>query len=151
MNSITFKKRAMVNLEGNWMLVIVSFMIVGIITNSSNLQWLDVRLGSLGLITILLFPIYVGQARLHYNIALGKDGNLEDLLSSFNSKEYARALLGVLLHVILLIGWTLFFILPVFIKVFSYAMTNYILQDPEFDHLNPNEAITKSREMMDGY
>lgn len=45
--------------------------------------------------------------------------------------------------------WSLLFIIPGIIKSLSYAMTPYILA--ENPGMKANEAITRSREMMDGY
>jgi len=44
--------------------------------------------------------------------------------------------------------WSLLFIIPGIIKSFSYAMTHYVLY--EHPELTPNDAITASREIMDG-
>ena len=44
--------------------------------------------------------------------------------------------------------WALLFIIPGIVKIFSYAMTPYILsEDPS---MTANEAITESKEIMDG-
>ena len=45
--------------------------------------------------------------------------------------------------------WSLLFIIPGFIKQFSYSMSNFILADnPE---LTAREALAKSKEMMNGH
>lgn len=151
MNAVDLKTKAKQHLEGNWIIVIVAAIIVDIVGSGGSFTWLDSRLGSLGIITILLLPIFVGYARLHSNLAFEREANIEDLLTSFTGKEYARALIGIFLQMLFLIGWMLLFFFPVLIKMFSYAMTPYILQDPEYDHLSGNDAITKSREIMNGH
>lgn len=45
--------------------------------------------------------------------------------------------------------WTLLLIIPGLVKSYSYAMTPYIMA--EKPQMGINEAITKSREMMDGH
>lgn len=50
--------------------------------------------------------------------------------------------------------WTILFIIPGFIKGYSYAMTPYILKDKfaagQTD-IGATEAITESRHLMDGH
>jgi len=53
--------------------------------------------------------------------------------------------------VVYIIGWSLLFLIPGIIKAFAYSQTFFILQDPEFKDLTGDEAITKSREMMNGH
>ena len=44
--------------------------------------------------------------------------------------------------------WSLLFVIPGIYAAYGYAMTPYILmENPE---MTPNEAITKSKELMDG-
>lgn len=44
--------------------------------------------------------------------------------------------------------WTLLFIIPGIIKAYSYAMASYLLVNEK--NLGPVDAITKSRQLMDG-
>ncbi len=46
-------------------------------------------------------------------------------------------------------AWSLLFIIPGIVKFYSYGLTFYILTD--YPHLSANQAITRSREMMDGH
>ncbi|MBJ6745474.1 DUF975 family protein [Streptococcus sp. 121] len=54
---------------------------------------------------------------------------------------------------IFLFCWTLLLILPGLIKSYSYSMTNYIIEDlvAQGKDIEPTEAITKSRILMDGH
>ncbi len=152
MERYVLKEKARNNLEGNWGLAIAAMVIINLLAQASNLRYIDSSLGFAGnLIIILLIPIFVGYSRFHYNIAIGKHGDLNNLFSEFNSEKYGRAFIGMFLQSIFLIGWFLLLIIPAFIKVHSYAMTMYILQDPKYDYLSGSEAITKSRELMDGH
>ncbi|MBQ3504038.1 MAG: DUF975 family protein [Oscillospiraceae bacterium] len=45
--------------------------------------------------------------------------------------------------------WSLLFIIPGIVKTYSYAMTPYILAD--HPDMTANEAITASRQLMDGH
>lgn len=54
-----------------------------------------------------------------------------------------------MLYQFYLILWTFLFIIPGVIKFFSYSLSPFILKDNP--NMSPSEAITKSRELMDGH
>lgn len=92
----------------------------------------------------------MGQLK-YYNKSLkGENPTIGDLFSGF--KNYGKSLGAFLLMMIYQMLWSLIpFAGPIisFVKIFSYALTYHILNDnPE---LSANEAITKSREMMNGH
>lgn len=151
MNRIELKTKARENLKGKWIIVIVALLLVEIASGSASLSWINPIFGSLGVATIFLLPIHVGYARMHYNIALGNQENLGDLLIAFNGKSYLRSLVGTLLMFIYIFGWLLLFVIPGIVKAIAYSQTFYILQDPDFEDLTGNEAIAKSNEMMKGH
>jgi len=152
MNRIDLKNQAKEMLRGKWLIVILAILVVEAATGSGTLSWVHPVFGAVGgLVTILLLPISVGHANLHYNIALGKEENIGDLLVAFNQKSYFRALIGMLLMIVYIFFWTILFIIPGFVKGLAYSQTLFILQDPDFNDLSGDEAITKSREMMDGH
>ena len=77
-----------------------------------------------------------------------EDGNaeLDNLMKGFN--DYVRKFLTMFLMGLYTFLWFLLFIIPGLIKIYSYRMVPFIVQDdPE---LSPNEVITKSRVMMNG-
>lgn len=59
-----------------------------------------------------------------------------------------RYIPAVLLSQIFVTLWTLLFIIPGFIKAYAYSMVPYIVKDHQ--SISAKEAITRSREMMDG-
>ena len=70
-----------------------------------------------------------------------------DLFKGFD--YFTKALVVYLLKTLYTFLWSLLFIIPGIIKNFSYSMAEYImLDDPE---ISANDAITKSREMMNGH
>ena len=70
----------------------------------------------------------------------------DDIVSGF--KNYSKVLGASLLVALYTALWSLL-IIPIFIKPFSYSMTLRIIKDnPD---IKVNEAITKSRELMDGH
>ena len=152
MDGYILKDRAKSKLAGKWGMAIGAMIIVSLLNGTSYLEYIDKSLGTIGMIIgFILMPVAVGYARFHYNIATGKHAEIGDIFSAFTSDEFGRALGAMLLQVVYLVGWMLLFIIPGIVKAFSYSMTVYILQDPDFKHLSSNETITKSRDMMDGY
>ncbi|MBE6616932.1 MAG: DUF975 family protein [Ruminococcaceae bacterium] len=82
-------------------------------------------------------------------LAMARTNKLEftDLFSGFNN--FGTVFGATLLKAIYTVLWTLLFFIPGFVKSYSYAMTEYILADEP--DLKCNEAITKSRKMMNGH
>ncbi|MBR5871177.1 MAG: DUF975 family protein [Clostridia bacterium] len=88
----------------------------------------------------------IGYAHFNLNIADGKEAAPSDLFSQFG--RLGDGFLMNLLRSIYLIGWSMLFVIPGIIKLYSYSMTPYLMS--EFPFLSPNEAITESRRVMDG-
>ena len=95
---------------------------------------------------MLASVVSIGYAYFNLNLVDGEEvsfNNLFDYLS-----DWKRAIIANILQVIYTFLWTLLLIIPGIIASLSYSMTNYILaENPE---LTANEAITRSKEMMDG-
>ena len=71
----------------------------------------------------------------------------ESLLVVFKEQPVKAPLLGFIEGIFLSL-WTLLFIVPGFIKTYSYALSTFILvNEPDIDAV---AAITKSRQLMDG-
>ena len=88
----------------------------------------------------------LGYAKYNLNLVDGGEARLDDLFSQFH-RLGAGFEMNFLMFVYLLL-WSFLFVIPAIIKAFSYAMTPYILY--EHPEISPNDAITRSREMMDG-
>ena len=98
---------------------------------------------------IILGPLLVGQS--YYLIDIiennAKGDRLEFLFEGFK-KSFLNSFLASLLSSIFIFLWSLLFIIPGIIKAFAYSMVPYIIaEEPEIDAI---EAITKSRELMNG-
>ena len=77
------------------------------------------------------------------------DNRLTANMFEVSFRNYWHKLWGMLLMHIFIILWSLLLVIPGIIKMFSYAMTPYILEEnPE---LGANEAIDRSRAMMKGH
>lgn len=96
---------------------------------------------------ILLFnPLMVGCRRFFFH-NLHEPAGMGELTVPLKT-DFSRTVITVLLMDIYTFLWTMLLIVPGIIKSYSYMLTPYILEDhPE---MTPNEAITRSREMMDG-
>lgn len=107
---------------------------------------------SLGLIVALLLRIFVFNPLTVGCYGFFKE-NIRDngtdlgvLKSGFGN--YGHVFLTLFLRDLFLFLWTLLFVIPGFVKLYSYRMVPYILRDnPE---LSATEVITRSREMMRG-
>ncbi len=73
--------------------------------------------------------------------------------TAFRQGRLMPVLISGLLQYIFLFCWTLLLIVPGLIKTYSYSMTNYIIEDlvAQGKDIEPTEAITKSRILMDGH
>ncbi|SFI72258.1 MULTISPECIES: DUF975 family protein [unclassified Bacillus (in: firmicutes)] len=89
----------------------------------------------------------------YYNFTLrlakNESTTIGNLFEGFKSKHIFRTIKLGILQTILLLLWSLLFIIPGIIKSLSYAMAFYILiEDP---NCTPLEAIRRSKEMMKGH
>lgn len=101
----------------------------------------------IGLIWACLYPFYVSIAFLR--LSRGDTFTMRSLLSEEMRSNGKRYLGSQLLINVFLTGWALLFLIPALIKQFSYMLTPYLLKDnPDLGVL---DAITKSRQLMDGH
>ncbi len=100
------------------------------------------------LIKIFLFnPLQVGCFRFFRNNVATTGTTLDVLKEGFN--DYGRVFLTLFLRDLFIALWAMLFIIPAFVKSYSYRLVPYLLKDhPE---LSPTEVITRSRQMMNGH
>lgn len=92
----------------------------------------------------------LGTSLIFLNICRNQPAHIGQLFKYFtNGKLLVRGKMWRVLRFIYLMLWSLLFFIPGIIKMYSYSMTPYILIDQS--ELSVNEAITKSREMMNGH
>ncbi|MBQ7379206.1 MAG: DUF975 family protein [Clostridia bacterium] len=91
--------------------------------------------------------IRTGYACFNLDLIDGKTPDLVTLFKYFPS--WKNIGLSALLETLYVFLWSLLFIIPGIIASYSYAMVPYIFADDPT--IGPNEAITRSKEMMDGY
>jgi len=88
----------------------------------------------------------LGYVKFNLNLVDKKPASFADLFSEFH--RFGAGFFMQLLRVIYTVLWSLLFVIPGIYAAYGYAMTPYILmENPE---MTPNEAITKSKELMDG-
>ena len=77
----------------------------------------------------------------------GKKAEFSDLFSKFD--QFGQGFAQAFLRGLYVFLWSLLLIIPGIVKSFSYAMTPFIMvENPD---MTANEAITASRELMDGH
>lgn len=111
--------------------------------------------GSIGIIPIVgsLASLFiaghfaVGLSTFSLAISRNQDARIEQLFLGFNN--YVTILGAYLLMILYILLWTLLLIIPGIIAALSYSMTFYILADD--DTIRAQEALDKSKKMMDGY
>ena len=96
---------------------------------------------------ILGGPVKLGYCRFLLKMHDGEDAQVGDLFSRFD--RFGDGFLLSLLQGLYVALWTCLFIIPGFVKSYSYAMAPFILE--ENPHMTANEAITASRQLMDGH
>lgn len=103
---------------------------------------------SYGLLDLLILnPLEVG-CRNFFIRNVETRGELGDISRAF-TPAWIHNVVTMLLRDVFLVLWTMLFLVPGIVKIYSYRMTPYILADhPE---LSATEAITRSRVMMNGH
>ena len=89
----------------------------------------------------------IGHPAIGLAVVKGRTPRAEDAFCGFH--RFFRALFTSWLMSLFLFLWSLLLIVPGIIKGFSYAATFYVLI--EYPELGPLDAITKSRQLMDGH
>ena len=128
-------------LRKSYWMVFVAVLIVSMVPAASSLAVVGF---------IIAGPLLVGQAiYLVDMIDHGTDGKKLELLFEGFKKSFLNSFLAMLLVGLFTFLWSLLFVIPGIIKMFSYAMTPYIIaENPEIDALR---AIDESRAMMNGH
>ncbi|HET6871480.1 MAG TPA: DUF975 family protein [Sporolactobacillaceae bacterium] len=102
-----------------------------------------------GLISILLAPLTIGLTWYFMDLFDGERARWTHLFEPFDVSNYLKMLGSVLLLWLYSFLWTLLFIVPGLVKSLAYSQTFFVMKDhPE---MSINEAITRSRQLMNGY
>ncbi|MBQ8002795.1 MAG: DUF975 family protein, partial [Clostridia bacterium] len=90
--------------------------------------------------------VQVGYAKFNLNAVDGAAMSLDNLFSYIS--QWKRTALASFLQSLYIFLWSCLLVVPGIVASYSYAMTKYILA--EDDTISPNEAITRSKELMRG-
>ena len=178
MTSSDYRRIARERLTGNWPLAIgvagAACILGGLVTGSSFVPQFNVRIegqdisnigdllnlltaqsiSAFGLGSILgLAQFLIGGAielgfatfllRQHHREEL----DFQDLFSQFH--RFGQGFAQKFLRILYITLWSLLFVIPGIVKSYAYAMTPFIMaENPE---MSANDAITASRELMDGH
>ena len=104
--------------------------------------------GTLGLAQFILGGVVrLGYCKYLLKLHDGGDADIKDLFSEFN--RFADGFLLSLLQGIYIFLWSLLFVIPGIVATYKYAMAPFILL--ENPGMKPNDALTESKEMMNGH
>ena len=130
-------------LSGNWGQPIGVFAIYLLITVVlQNIPFI----GPIALIFIT-GPLALGLAIYFLNFLKDDESNLNQLFEGF--KNYGGVLVTYLLYSIYILLWTLLFIIPGIIAQMKYSQVWFIMA--EDSEISGNDALMKSKKMMDGF
>ena len=130
-------------LSGNWSQPIGVFAIYLLITVVlQNIPFV----GPIALIFIT-GPLTLGLAIYFLNFLKDEESNLNQLFEGF--KNYGGVLVTYLLYSIYILLWTLLFIIPGIIAQMKYSQVWFIMA--EDSEISGNDALMKSKKMMDGF
>ncbi|MCF7927347.1 MAG: DUF975 family protein [Candidatus Izimaplasma sp.] len=104
---------------------------------------------SSGILNIVLLPLDVGLVSIHLLVAANKNANFDNLFDGFRY-NFGENLFTIFIKNIFLFLWFMLFIIPGFIKLYSYYLVPFLLADDDVKETS-FECITRSRELMDGH
>jgi uncharacterized membrane protein len=148
-DNVTLMRASREALRGKWGTAILTFFIYTLLTTTSGtLRSHGSFLTISSMLTLIIGgPLALGAAIFSLSISRGKEPRLEQLFLGFNN--FATAFVTYLLLLLYVFLWTLLLIVPGIIAALGYSMTFYILADDPM--IKPQDALKKSKSMMDGY
>jgi uncharacterized membrane protein len=147
--NVSLMRAARESLKGKWGLAILTFLIYTLLTSTtgSARSYGSMLTFSSALTLIIGGPLELGAAIFSLSISRGKESRLEQIFLGFNN--FSTALITYLLLILYVLLWTLLLVIPGIIAALGYSMTFFILSDDPL--IKPQEALKKSKSMMDGY
>jgi uncharacterized membrane protein len=147
-DNVTLMRAARESLKGKWGLAIGTFLIYTLLTTypgSVDSRGSNITFSILNL--IIGGPFALGAAIFSLSLSRGKEARLEEIFQGFN--RFSTAFVAYLLILVYVLLWALLLIIPGIIAALGYSMTFYILADDPI--INPQDALNKSKSMMDGH
>jgi uncharacterized membrane protein len=148
-DNLTLMRASRESLAGKWGTAILTFFVYTLLTTTSGTlrahgSFLTI---SSTLTLIIGGPLALGAAIFSLSISRGKEARLEQLFLGFNN--FANAVITYLLLLVYIFLWMLLLIVPGIIAALGYSLTFYILADDP--QIKPQDALKKSKSMMDGH
>lgn len=143
MDRATLKSLAKEQIKGNIGILFVVSLVLYLVSFAMSLIPL---VGSIA--AFLITPaLTLGMIGIYLNLTKGVKPQVADLFSQI--KNFWPAFKTYFLMSLYIVLWSLLLYIPGIIKGFAYSQTIYIMaENPD---MGANEAITRSREMMDGH
>lgn len=101
-----------------------------------------------GLGFIITLPLAVGMQLIYIMLWRDEHPSFELMFQSAFSENFGRKLGGMLLVSVFTFLWSLLFVIPGIVKMYSYAMTPYILA--KYPNVEAMQAINISQRIMRG-
>jgi len=130
-------------LSGKWGLAVGTFFIYILILG--GIQVVPI-VGSIAAL-IIAGPMALGLVIFTLSISRNKEAKLGQIFEGFDN--FGTSLGAYLLMLVFIILWMLLLIVPGIIAAISYSQTFFIIADD--NTIGADEAIDKSKAMMDGY
>lgn len=142
-DNIILMRNVQDKLKGKWTTAIFTFLIYMIIILIAG------SIKNIGSVLSLLItgPFLLGGATFSLAIYRNQEYNADMIFQGF--KRFSTSLAAYLTMLLLIILWSILFIIPGIIAALSYSLTFYILADNP--SINAIEALNKSKEMMYGH
>lgn len=143
MDRATLKRMAKEQIKGN-------IGILFLITLVMSLVYMGLGMIPLvGLVAgiLVMSAMYLAMCGIYINLTNGIKPRVSDLFSQLSN--FWPAFKTQILMIIYIMLWSLLLYVPGLIKGIAYSQTMFILE--EDPNLGANEAITQSKEMMDGH
>ena len=135
-----YRKLALQHLSGHWGMMVLIGLIYTLIMSATAYT----VVGAI----VLGGPMLVGWIAVMLSLLRTGDTKVERLFDGFKG-DFGNRMVGYILYSVFLALWSLLFVIPGIVKSYSYSMTFYLMHDhPE---MTATEAITRSREMMNGH
>lgn len=135
------KERAKLTLRANYGISVAAFLIVSILISAS--AYLSV--GAL----FITIPLTLGFVCFSLILYQGGKATISDLFNTGFCINYLRKIGGMLWMSLFTWLWSLLFVIPGIIKMYSYAMTPYILA--AYPDVKAKDALKLSMRIMDGH
>lgn len=171
MTSSDYRTRARMDLQGKWTTAVLAGLVAGLlgglVTGSLGMDfeidaehlaslprfvrtYFAIAAGIGGILALVQFiiggAVQLGYCRFLMNMHDGKEANVSDVFSQMD--RFGDGFCLALLKGIYTFLWSLLFIIPGIIAAYKYSMASFIMS--ENPDITPNQAITASKELMDG-